>query len=577
MLHLLTPLLSLNQTADWSTTYERSNYLDTGRYQEALDYCRRIDRASEWAKVVNLGKSPEGREMIALIISKEGAFTPSQSRKSSKPFVVINNGIHSGEIEGKDADLILAREICITKKEQALVDTVNLAIIPVFSVDAHERFGAYNRINQNGPREMGWRVTSRNLNLNRDFVKADALEMKNMIRFLRDWNPDFLFDNHTSDGADFQYTMMAAVPTEKTLADPVAAWSRRMLTSVLPAVERDGFLTGPYFDLFDRADPSKGIGVSDYAPRFSTGYMSALNRPSMLVETHMLKPYKERVESTYSINKHTILHCGRTARELKAAIKAADEDRPSKGKQVVLATENTGEKRPFTFKGFEYAPYDSAASGTKMAAWKQMPKDFQSFIMDTFKPSIVVEAPAGYILPAAWTEAIDLLDIHGIQYDRITRGGQVTGESYRFDEVKFGQAPFEGRFQPEYKAVKITETRLVPSGSVFVPADQVRGKLAMHLLEPAGPDALVRWGFFNAMFERKEYFEDYAMAPLAEKMMAADPTLKAEFEERLKDPKFAADPNARLQFFFERSEYEDERYSKYPVLMVASREAALLR
>ncbi len=189
---------------DWTLVYERSGFLRTGRYEEAVTFCRRLDLASPFAKMVRFGKSPEGREMVALFISKEGKFDPKSWRTSKKPLVFVQNGIHSGEIEGKDASLMLARALLVEGKESKILDGANLLIVPVFSVDAHERFGPYNRVNQNGPVEMGWRATAQNLNLNRDYMKADAPEMRNLLGLLHRFKPDFFFDNHTTDGADWQ-------------------------------------------------------------------------------------------------------------------------------------------------------------------------------------------------------------------------------------------------------------------------------------------------------------------------------------------------------------------------------------
>src|SRR5579862_4811578 len=219
----------LTLSLDWQTTYERSGYVETGRYAEAVDTCKRLASASPWARVIRWGVSPQGRAMVALVLSKEGVFTPEVARRSRKPLVIINNGIHSGEIEGKDAGLLLARDILITKSQARLLDNVNLLLIPIFSVDAHERSTPYNRINQNGPRSMGWRATAVNLNLNRDFMKADGEEMVGMLHLLHTWKPDFFFDNHTTDGADWQYAMQLAVPLAQTQAAPVVEWSQRML------------------------------------------------------------------------------------------------------------------------------------------------------------------------------------------------------------------------------------------------------------------------------------------------------------------------------------------------------------
>lgn len=557
---------------EWRTTYERSGYLDTGSYAEAVDYCRKLAAASQFARVITYGASPQGRPMVALVLSSDGSFTPEAASRSRKPLVIINNGIHSGEIEGKDADLLLARDILITKSADALLDHVNLLIIPVFSVDAHERFGPYNRINQNGPRAMGWRATAQNLNLNRDFMKADAEEMQAMLRLLHTWKPDFFFDNHTTDGADWQYTIQLGVPQAQTLAASAVVWSQQMLADVLPKVERDGFLTSPYFDDVDYNNLKRGFSVSDFSPRYSTGYLAAMNRPSMLVETHMLKPYRQRVEATYSINRRVIEYVGATADILKRTNREADaaEKQLKPGSEVVLAAETVSEPRPFIFRGLEYRPYRSAVSGAMTPAWTRQPVNTETTLRDRFAPSLTVTAPAGYAIPPQWKEAIARIERHGFRFSRLLTPMTTSFETYRFEEPAFPTAPFENRFQPRFKAVRVAERRTLPKGTIIIPTAQVGAKLLMHLLEPAAPDSLVHWGLFNVLFEQKEYFENYAMEPIAQKMLASDPKLKAEFEERLREAKFAASPRARLEFFYERSPYYDQALNRYPVVRLTT-------
>ena len=562
---------------DWQTTYERSGYVQTGRYAEAVDYCRKLAAASPYGHVLQWGVSPEGRPLIALVMSKDRAFTPEAARKSPKPLVIINNGIHSGEIEGKDAGLILARNILITKTEASLLDHVNVLFIPVFSVDAHERFGPYNRINQNGPAEMGWRATSTNLNLNRDWMKADGEEMRAMLRLLHTWKPDFFFDNHTTDGADWQYASQLDVPTAQTQGKAQIAWSEQMLATVLPRVEKDGFLTAPYFDGVNYNRLDRGLSISDFGPRYSTGYLATMNRPSMLVETHMLKPYKVRVDATYSLNKQVIAYVGETADALKAANREADaaETRLKPGDKVVLSVQTTDATRPFTFRGLEFTPFQSPVSGAMTSAWSRKPQDIQTTIRDQFAPTLTLAAPAAYAIPPQWKEVIALLELHGLHSFRLKQPLSAPDfDTYRFDAVTWPRAPFESRFQPRFTAVKIQEQRTLPVGTVIVPIDQVGAKLLMQLLEPEAQDSLAHWGLFNTVFEQKEYFEDYAMEPIARKMLADSPALKAEFEEKLKDPQFAANPRARLEFFYLHSPYADARLNKYPIVLLTTEQRA---
>lgn len=528
-----------------------------------------------------MGKSPQGREMIVLILSKDQTFTAEESRRSRKPLVFIENGIHSGEIEGKDASLMLARDILMGDMPDLLAD-VNVAIVPIFSVDAHERFGPFNRANQNGPVEMGWRTTSVNLNLNRDFVKADSGEMRVLLNFLTKWKPDVFFDNHTTDGGDWQYVMTFDTARWPTMDGDAMKFSEKMDQHLMQEVNRDGFVAGPYFGGINAANPGQGASLGSYSPRYSHGYYSLFNRPSILVETHVLKPYKPRVLSTYSILKHAIQFTGENAAELKRIGQQADAREAGfrEGDQLVVSNKTKDEWRDWTFKGYEFKPYKSEITGGEVRAWGTEPKDFPSRIRDQFEPGSSVTLPAAYLIPPQWHEVIKLLNLHGIKYSRMQSPAVPKREKMTvrvFQDVKFAATPNEGRFMPNFTMREEEREVSIHDNSLIVPVNQPGVRLLVHMLEPVCEDSLVKWGFFNSIFQRTEYAEDYAMEPYARKMLDRDPKLKAEFDEKLKDPAFAGSPQARLNWFFERSPFYDEAYSVYPVLRLSGVDLARLK
>lgn len=566
--------------ADWRLTYEKTSFLETGRYAEASAYVRRLDEASPVARAFSIGASPEGRSIDILLISEERRFTAAERARSRKPLILIINGIHSGEIEGKDASLIFARRLLVEKRYTDLLDKVDIAILPIYNPDGHERFSAYNRINQNGPKEMGWRTNSLNLNLNRDFTKADSSETRALLKFMSDYRPDFFFDNHTTDGGDWQYHAAYSVPMGPTQDPSVAAWSKRMVDSVVIACGDDGHPIIPYFGGFNAANPAAGISASDFTPRYSTGFGAAINRPTMLIETHVLKPYKLRVETTFSMVLNTIQFCANDAAGLIAANQAADRrsGQNMADKSVVVEAGPSRNGRPINFLAYAYTPYESEVSGDTIPKWDHSkPLSIPSTLRDTMETRSSVRAAYAYVIPAAWTEVIDRLDIHGIAYRRIPRAVAGSFDSYRFQSVVFPRTSFEGRINPRFEVALIRETRTLPKDSAIVWTAQRKGKLVVHLLEPMAPDSLASWGFFNAVLEEKEFFEDYAMEPYAEKMLENDPKLRADFQERLKDPAFANSPRQRLAFFYDRSPYADVRLNKYPVIRVSEAEAALFR
>ena len=560
--------------SEWLTHAEQTDFRETPRYAETVDYCRRLAKASDWLDYQPFGTSPEGRELPLVIASKERAFTPTAAQATGKLIVLSQCCIHAGECAGKDANLMLLRDIAVTKTRAELLDNVILLVIPIFSTDGHERFSPYNRINQNGPDQMGWRVTARNLNLNRDYMKADAVEMRAWLALWNAWQPDFHFDHHSTDGGDWQYDLLFTTDRHQAVAPQVVSWLNETLyPQLIPALEADGHLPMTYFTLVDSKDPAMGIRSGGFGPRYSTGYVSLRNRPSILVETHALKPYRTRVIGHYNITRRTleVLNCG--PQTLRQAVQAADAQTTKLGetydpqRKLPLTLKRTGEWEPITFRGFAYRREPSKISGDLRIIYDNtQPRELETRWFNRTEVDQTIDSPRAYLIPPQWTEVIELLEAHGLRYRRLTQPLATEVQTYRFRNVSFPHMPYEGRFAPRFETERFTESRTYLPGSLLVPLDQPAAKVAIHLLEPDAPDSAVRWGLFNAIFERKEYGEHYVLEALARRMLTQDAQLKAEFQALLdSDPQFAGNPWARLYFFYQRSPYFDAAQNVYPV------------
>jgi murein tripeptide amidase MpaA len=306
------------QSSDqWLTKFESSGFVSTADYAETMQYFQNLADNSDNSELFSFGISPQGRELKCIVVSKDKVFNSKEIKRLNKPIVFIINGIHAGEIEGKDASKILLREILITKEKENLIDNAVLMIVPIFSVDGHERKSKYNRINQDGPEEMGWRTTAQGYNLNREWMKADAPEMQSMLQLVSEWDPDFIIDNHTTNGADYQYTVTYQVERFANIYHKTAEWlKKKFVPHLIKNVEDEGYLIFPYVALRNWRE-GLDSGISDWAsgPRLSTGYFALQNRPSLLVETHMIKPYKERVYSTLAVLETTIDFVNKNAGE----------------------------------------------------------------------------------------------------------------------------------------------------------------------------------------------------------------------------------------------------------------------
>ena len=558
---------------EWQTHAEKTDYRETPRYDETMAYCRRLAAASPLLRFTDFGRSGEGRQLPLMIAAKSRTFTPQAARRAGKAIVLIQACIHAGESDGKDAGLALLRDIAIAKQYPNLLDHVVVLFIPIYNVDGHERFGPYNRINQNGPAEMGWRATSAGLNLNRDYMKADAPETRAWLKLWSDWNPDLFIDCHVTDGADFRYSITYQYEQHENIQAPVREWMKTAFDGrIVPAAREAGNLLAQYMVFRDNRDPMKGVETFISTPRFATGYVPVRNRPALLIETHMLKDYRTRVRGTYDLLRAALEDVNRRTEELLRAVRLADEQTVAEGRtfdplrRVALQTELTDKAVDFQLKGVEYKTELSDISGTLRVVYGPNPLDLTVPLYREARATVAIAPPLYYIVPPQWAAAIDVLAAHGLQMQRLAEPVTLEVESYRFSDVRWAPASFEGRVRVSYKTTRERETRAFPAGSVVIPLAQPAGRVALHLLEPEAPDSLVSWGFFNAIFEQKEYGEEYVLEKLAREMMARDDSLRREFEKRLvTDPAFAGSPSERLNFFYQRSPYWDKQINLYPV------------
>jgi hypothetical protein len=563
---------SSNVPPEWRTKAEETNYQRTSTYAEAIAYCQKLDKASDLIVYQTYGKSGEGRDLPLLIAASDKAFTPQAARKQGKAIMLIQAGIHSGEIDGKDAGFALLRDIAITKTRLDLLKDVVIVFEPIYSVDGHENSNPYMRINQNGPEEMGFRANATNLNLNRDYMKADAPETRAWLALWNEWKPDLFIDCHVTDGADFRYNVTYEYAHFQEVDPAIKSWMDEHFDGhVVPKVEAEGNLLTHYIEFAGR-EVTGGIATFIATPRFATGYTPLRNRAGLLIETHSMKPYQSRVRGTYDVLRFTVEEVGRAKASLFDTNRKADTDTVERGKtydpnrQFPLTLATTDKSTPFAFKGLEYKVEDSSISGGKMIVYGTKPLDITIPRFDEAKVTASAVPPLYYIVPPQWKDVIDVIRRHGIEFQTLTKPLTIEVESYRLTEPKWAAASFENRITLTCKQSVIKETLTYPAGSIIIPLAQEAANVAIHLLEPNGPDSFVYWGFFDSIFEQKEYGEGYIVEKLAREILAKDPNLQKEFDERLKDPSFAKSPSARLRFFYERSPYYiNQRVGIYPV------------
>ncbi|HZF26928.1 MAG TPA: M14 family metallopeptidase [Steroidobacteraceae bacterium] len=558
------------------TVSEQSGFKKTGRYEEVERLCAAFAEAYPRAvRCEEFGRTPEGRPMLALIASRSEALTPKLARERKLPVVLVQAGIHSGEIEGKDGGFLALRELLDGQAAPGTMKSFVLVFVPVFNIDGHERFGRWNRPNQNGPEEMGWRTTAQNLNLNRDYTKLDAPEMRAMLGLLDAWDPILYVDLHTTDGAQFEPDVSNNIQP-RFVGDPgLFPTGSAMLAELNESLAKQGSLPLDFYPaLNDDANPAAGFKISPYPPRFSTGYWPLRNRFSLLVETHSWKDYSTRVRIMRNIVVTLADMTKREGANWLAQAHAADERAQALGGQQVTMDVDVGTHATMIdFRGYAYTRSPSSISGGTVVRYDPgKPQIWHVPLQDDLVVKSSTQAPrGGYIVPAAeaaWLS--ERLTLHGIRFERLaTDHPQAEVETFRATRASFSPTPSEGRTTITLDGSWGSEHRDLPVGSLYVPIAQPGSRLILALLEPQSSDSFAAWGFFNVAFEVREYMEAYVADQVAEQMMAQDPTLAAEFKRRLaEDPKFAADPAARLDFFYRHHPSWDDHYRLYPIFRV---------
>ena len=549
----------------WVTAFEAdAEHDESPNYADTRAWFDRLDAASDLIRIEQFGVSPEGRPIYAVIASKDGAVLDP-----SKPVLLAQAGIHPGEIDGKDAGMMLLRDIAFNGKSD-LLDRVNLILIPILSVDGHERASAYSRPNQRGPRIQGWRNTAANQNLNRDYLKLDQPEMRAVRGLILKYKPDLYVDIHVTDGMDYQYDVTYGFNGENGVYSRSPASSRWLDTVFKPAInaglEAQGHIPGELVFGVDDRNPRAGLSDGGLGERFSNGWGAAAHVPTILIENHSLKPYEQRVLGTYVFLEDTMRLLARQGTALRAAITEDSALRPTSIPANFEADATPTTTR--TFRGIRYETWDSPASGRSEVRWLGQ-ADPEPWALPFFgsHPTLTLARPKAYWVPSYRADLIERLRIHGIRMETLEAPRTVPVEMLRLDDPRVASRHNEGHVQVAVTAV--TPTRrdwTYPVGSVRVPTDQPLGDVVVLLLEPQSNESFFAWGLFPEVLSRVEYIEGYAIAPLAEAMMAADPALKDAFETKLAaDPAFAADGDARLQWFYKRTPFYDDHYRLYPV------------
>ncbi|MEF9977793.1 MAG: M14 family metallopeptidase [Thermomonas sp.] len=557
-----------------TTTAERSGFKQTGRYDEVIALCDAFQEVYPQAvHCFTFGTTPEGRPMKAMAISTSGALDAKTAQARGLPVLLAQGGIHAGEIDGKDAGFWLVRDLLQGKVGAGLLDKTVLLFVPVFNVDGHENFRAWNRPNQRGPEQMGYRVTAQRYNLNRDYVKADSPEMQAMLGLVNQWDPLAMLDLHVTDGAKFQHDI--SITGEPTNSGDVALREagNALKDGIVAKLAAQGSKPVGFYPSFVKDDdPTSGFVHGVSTPRFSNGYFPLRNRLAILVETHSWRTYPERVRSTYNTVLDALeLTAANGPRWLQLAHDADERARKLGGQSVPIDYKATDKVRTIDFLGYAYTRTPSDISGGTMTRYDEtVPQVWKIPLRDEIVPGTTIVAPkGGYLVPQQYAVAVaKQLLVHGISFRVLTSPLRDAGaQAFVADRVQFSPMSVEGHQRVNLAGTWTPQAVEIAAGGLFVPIAQANARLLVNILEPTAGDSMAAWGEFNNAFERKEYMEDYVAEEQARLMLAKDPALKAEFERKLReDAEFAKSPAARLDFFYRRHSAWDPGTNRYPVL-----------
>jgi hypothetical protein len=537
----------------------------TASYAQVIDYYQKLNNLyPQQMKMINYGTTDIDKPLTLIVLSHDRIFDLALIKKQNKRVLLINNGIHPGEPEGIDASMMIVRDLL---KKNRLPKDVVLCFIALYNIDGSLNRGL-SRISQNGPVAYGFRGNYRNLDLNRDFIKADSRNALAFTQILNTWKPEIFLDNHTSDGADYQY-VMTLIETQKDKQNPILAnYTTKTLTPYLYShMKKSGYEMIPY-GAGEEGLPDSGIVSFLETPRFATGFAAQHNIISYITETHMLKAFDKRVYATYDFMQHLIDINQRDAKLIGELKQKADERVAQQTTFALNWVADMQKVDTITFKGYSAEYKTSEVSGLKRLYYdKDKPYTKTINYYNTYKVTATADKPVAYVIPQAWGKIIDLFKLNGVKMQQLAHDTTLSLQMYYIADYKTLQKPFEGHYL--HSNVKLNPVDMLVkfyAGDYVVYTNQPINRYIVETLEPQGVDSFFAWNFFDSVLGEKEYFSDYVFEDIAANLLKKDPELKKKLDDaKIKDPQLATNAQAQLFFVYRNSPYFEKTYLRYPV------------
>lgn len=557
-----------NKTPNFQTHFENTNGEETVTYEQAIDFYSLLAIEFRQINIQTIGKTDSGFPLHVVTFNIDGAFNFKKIAET-KTTILINNGIHPGESDGIDATMLLYRDLALGKIK-APKNTV-LVTIPIYNIGGSLNRNSITRANQNGPKAYGFRGNTKNYDLNRDFIKSDTKNAKAFAEIFQQVNPDIFIDNHVSNGADYQYTLTHLFTQHNKLGGDLGTYlHHEMMPQLETSLTKINWDITPYVNVFNEV-PEKGFSQFMDHPRYSTGYSTLWNTLGMMVETHMLKPYKLRVEGTYHLMHQMILIAEKDGKKIKELRNKANTSHLKWTHYPITWGIDTTQTSTLNFKGFEADTLISEVTGFKRLKYdRNRPFTKKVKYQNYFKPLDSIVIPEAYIIKKGYTKAINLLNINAIKYFNLKKDTTITVESYRISKYKTQRQAYEGHYPHYNTQVESSKIeKLFSEGDILVPTDQKGIRYLLETLEPSAKDSFFNWNFFDTILQQKEGFSPYVFEDEALDMLQKDEELKVLFEiKKQEDQAFASNWYAQLDWLFKRSDHYEPSHMQYPIYRI---------
>ncbi|MBS9523513.1 M14 family metallopeptidase [Litoribacter alkaliphilus] len=561
--------LITHSAAAQTTLYEASSGNQTAPYPEIIGFYEALAETHEHVKLLEKGLTDSGFPLHLTIYDQSGAFDSATWKLEGKKIVFINNGIHPGEPAGIDASMMLLRDLA--EKKFALREDIILAIIPVYNIGGHLNRNSTTRVNQNGPEEYGFRGNARNYDLNRDFIKADTRNAASFHEIFHFLSPLVFIDTHTSNGADYQH-IMTLIPTQHDrMAEPLGSYLKtEMIPFLFEKMEEREYPLVPYVNAWGGPPENGWVQFKD-GPRYSSGYASLFHTLSFMPEAHMLKSYKDRVESMYALLQVFLEKVEKDGDKILALQREAKEQTRQKPDFGFNHIPNREEFELIKFLGFESGTKKSLISGQDRLYYdRSKPFEAEVKYYNTYEPSLTLSKPQAYIIPQGWHNVIRHLERNKVSLKEIKADTMMKVQVYHIEDFETSKRAYEGHFNhSKVKVSKEEETVLIKKGDILLEMNQESNRFVMEVLEPQAEDSFFSWNYFDMILQAKEGYSAYVFEDLAATYLDDNPELKNELEElKANDPEFADNGAAQLRWVFENSPWKEKAHNRYPIYRI---------